>query len=49
MFIFQDSTLFALVEGQPDSLDALAGIPGIGARKLERYGNELLMVLAEEA
>jgi ATP-dependent DNA helicase RecQ len=47
--IFQDSTLFALVEGQPDSLDALAGIPGIGARKLERYGNELLMVLAEEA
>jgi ATP-dependent DNA helicase RecQ len=30
----------------PDSLDALAGIGGVGAKKLEAYGDEILRVLA---
>jgi ATP-dependent DNA helicase RecQ len=47
--IFQDTTLHALVSLQPASLEELAAIPGIGARKLERYGDELLAVLADEA
>jgi len=29
----------------PDSLDALAGISGVGARKLDAYGQEILRVL----
>ncbi len=47
--IFQDTTLLALVEMQPATLQELAGIPGIGARKLERYGSDLLTVLTEES
>ena len=43
--IFQDSTLLALVDARPDALAALADIPGIGARKLERYGTALLDIL----
>ncbi|MDQ1309901.1 MAG: hypothetical protein QG601_1171, partial [Pseudomonadota bacterium] len=31
---------------QPRDLDALAEIPGIGARKLERYGPALLELMA---
>ena len=46
--IFQDTTLLALAENQPASLAELAGIPGVGARKLERYGEELLDVLGQE-
>jgi ATP-dependent DNA helicase RecQ len=30
---------------QPASLDALAGISGVGAKKLEAYGAEILRVL----
>ncbi len=44
--IFQDTTLLALVESRPDSHDALAEIPGLGVKKLERYGEELLEVIA---
>ena len=44
--IFQDTTLLALVAHRPGSLEDLADMPGIGARKLERYGTELLQVLA---
>jgi ATP-dependent DNA helicase RecQ len=29
----------------PDSLDAIAQISGVGARKLEAYGEEILRVL----
>jgi ATP-dependent DNA helicase RecQ len=32
---------------RPTSLDALAGIGGVGAKKLERYGAELLRLLRE--
>jgi ATP-dependent DNA helicase RecQ len=43
--VFHDSTLAAIAEMQPKSLQALAGISGMGAKKLERYGAAILEVL----
>nr|MBA3775452.1 HRDC domain-containing protein [Betaproteobacteria bacterium] len=43
--ILHDSTLAELARRRPRSLDELAGITGIGARKLERYGASLLDVV----
>jgi ATP-dependent DNA helicase RecQ len=45
--IFHDSTLMAMIENRPISLDQLANLPGIGKRKLELYGKEFLEVLKE--
>ncbi len=44
--ILHDSTLAELARRRPRSLGELAGIAGIGARKLERYGAPLLDVVA---
>ncbi|WP_252106138.1 MULTISPECIES: DNA helicase RecQ [unclassified Halomonas] len=44
--IFNDATLNELVERRPESLDALGGVTGIGARKLEDYGEGILAVIA---
>jgi ATP-dependent DNA helicase RecQ len=44
--VFHDSTLAAIAEARPTSLEALAGISGMGTKKLERYGAALLDVLA---
>ena len=44
--IFHDATLAAIAEQNPPSLQALQGISGIGAKKLEAYGAEVLAVLA---
>jgi ATP-dependent DNA helicase RecQ len=43
--VFHDSTLAVIAEMQPKSLQALAGISGMGAKKLERYGAAILEVL----
>ncbi len=43
--VFHDATLAEMARGQPDSLDALAGISGVGAKKLQAYGSEILRVL----
>jgi ATP-dependent DNA helicase RecQ len=43
--IFHDSTLLELAERLPNSLDDLRDISGIGATKLERYGQALLEVM----
>ena len=40
--IFHDSTLSEIAHRIPRSLNELSEIPGIGAKKLERYGSELL-------
>ena len=40
--VFHDGTLRAIAEARPSSLNALAGIPGVGEKKLERYGADLL-------
>jgi ATP-dependent DNA helicase RecQ len=44
--IFHDSTLAELARRQPPDPAALAAISGVGARKLERYGAEVLRVIA---
>ncbi|ANH69873.1 DNA helicase RecQ [Mitsuaria sp. 7] len=46
--IFQNVTLAELARVQPTSLDEMSGISGIGAKKLEAYGEALLRVLAED-
>ena len=43
--VFHDATLAEMAQSQPDSLDALARISGVGAKKLEAYGREILRVL----
>lgn len=45
--IFHDATLAEIARRQPRNLDALQDIGGIGARKLEAYGAEVLRVCAE--
>jgi len=44
--IFHDTTLIEVARRKPASLAALAGIPGVGRSKLERYGNALIAVVA---
>jgi ATP-dependent DNA helicase RecQ len=45
--IFHDATLRAIAEIQPASLDDLRGVAGIGAKKMEAYGDAILEVVAE--
>ncbi len=44
--IFQNATLAEMARQDPQDLDALAQISGVGAKKLEAYGTEILRVLA---
>ncbi|MDT7833907.1 DNA helicase RecQ [Aquabacterium sp. OR-4] len=44
--VFHDATLAEMAREAPGSLDDLAGISGVGAKKLEAYGSEILRVLA---
>ncbi|MGZ5848153.1 MAG: DNA helicase RecQ [Ramlibacter sp.] len=44
--IFHDATLAAIAALGPRSLDDLQGVSGLGARKLEAYGDEVLRVVA---
>jgi ATP-dependent DNA helicase RecQ len=43
--IFHDATLFDILEKQPASLSEMADIAGVGAAKLEKYGDEFLSAL----
>ncbi|MBB5202799.1 ATP-dependent DNA helicase RecQ [Inhella inkyongensis] len=43
--IFPNSTLHELAARAPSSLDEVAAINGVGAKKLEAYGREILRVL----
>ncbi len=45
--IFHDSTLAEMARARPRELGQMAGITGVGAAKLERYGAEFLGVIAE--
>ncbi|MGB5150519.1 MAG: ATP-dependent DNA helicase UvrD2, partial [Mycobacterium sp.] len=40
--VFTDNTLIAIAEAMPADAAALVAIPGIGARKLEQYGPDVL-------
>ncbi|MBB5404006.1 ATP-dependent DNA helicase RecQ [Paraburkholderia youngii] len=46
--IFHDATLAEIARLGPDSIEDLRGIPGMGARKLDRFGYELLNVVAAD-
>jgi ATP-dependent DNA helicase RecQ len=43
--VFHDATLVEMARVRPVDLDDLAGIGGVGAKKLEAYGEEILRVL----
>ena len=43
--VFHDATLRAMAEARPASLGALGALPGIGAKKLEAYGQQFLDVI----
>ena len=43
--IFNDRTLIEMAETRPATLDAMARVGGIGAKKLERYGAAFLEVI----
>lgn len=47
--VFHDATLAEMARQQPGSLAALGEVSGVGAKKLEAYGQEILRVLAAEA
>jgi ATP-dependent DNA helicase RecQ len=43
--VFHDATLAQMARERPSQLDALGGISGVGAKKLQAYGEEILRVL----
>ncbi|SDD80120.1 ATP-dependent DNA helicase RecQ [Paracidovorax valerianellae] len=45
--IFHDATLAAIAERNPSTLDDLQGISGMGAKKMEAYGAEVLRVCSQ--
>ena len=45
--IFHDSTLREIAKAKPRSLEDLRGVTGVGAKKLESYGEELVSLIAE--
>lgn len=45
MSFFTDNTLIAIAELLPTDDAALIAIPGIGARKLEQYGSDVLQLV----
>ncbi|WP_065089760.1 DNA helicase RecQ [Acidihalobacter prosperus] len=47
--IFHDATLREMVEARPDTLAQLGELGGVGARKLEAYGNDVLDVVRAHA
>jgi DNA helicase II / ATP-dependent DNA helicase PcrA len=46
--VFTDKTLMAIAETVPDDAAALSRISGVGARKLERFGADVLAMCAGE-
>ena len=47
--VFHDATLAEMARTAPATVDELAQISGVGAMKLERYGADVLRVLAQPA
>jgi ATP-dependent DNA helicase RecQ len=45
--VFHDASLAEMAREQPATLDQLAGIGGVGARKLEAYGEQILRVVRD--
>lgn len=47
--VFHDTTLRAMAEAKPKTLDAMGKLPGVGKAKLDRYGASFLSVIAKAA
>ena len=47
--IFHDASLVEMAERRPRSLDEFGAIPGVGATKLERYGDTFIEVIRTHA
>lgn len=47
--VFHDATLAEMAQAHPESLDALGQISGVGEKKLQAYGREILRVLSGSA
>ncbi len=47
--VFPDRTLVEMAERRPRTMDEMAGITGVGAKKLESFGAEFLAVIAGAA
>ncbi len=47
--IFHDGTLAEVARRRPQNLAALHGVSGVGAKKLERYGEALVRICRDEA
>jgi DNA helicase-2/ATP-dependent DNA helicase PcrA len=47
--VFSDATLAVIADRRPASMAELAGIPGVGPAKLDRYGAAVLALCAEPA
>jgi len=45
--VFHDATLAEMADTRPETLAALAAIAGVGARKLDAYGEQILALLRE--
>ena len=45
--VFHDSTLKGIATHNPDNLETLGLIPGMGPTKLDRYGDQVLAVLTQ--
>jgi DNA helicase-2/ATP-dependent DNA helicase PcrA len=47
--VFADATLHEVAVAKPRSLPELAALKGVGPAKLERYGDEILGLVAAQA
>jgi ATP-dependent DNA helicase RecQ len=45
--IFHDATMREIAKAKPSSLDDLRGVTGVGEKKLETYGAEIITLIAE--
>jgi ATP-dependent DNA helicase RecQ len=44
--IFHDATLISIATQAPQSLSELSGVSGMGAKKLEAYGADVLRIVS---
>jgi len=47
--VFTDATLGAIAEQRPTAREALGALPGIGPAKIERFGDDVLRLVAGAA
>ena len=45
--IFHDATMREIAKAKPDTLDALRGVSGVGEKKLQTYGDEIVELVKE--